>query len=230
MVKQCPSLHSCLKCGKRHHTLLHVDDCKPPENNPEVLKQDIPNTDSPPSTTPPPPPASSLPNNNGANASLTYVATPQASSLHTVLMMTAEVDVLKPGLILGPKGTRAAQDTVFGWVLLGNTNGHHSTRESVTTLHASTIYPSSEETLQKSWALEELPKTKVPVSPADKLALKHCNQHLKHEEMVALLLNFLSNDKHLPSGNRDLLPYVAFYLWCVVIFAVPTSLNMMQML
>ena len=59
MVKQCPSLHSCLKCGKRHHTLLHVDDCKPPENNPEVLKQDIPNTDSPPSTTPPsttPPP------------------------------------------------------------------------------------------------------------------------------------------------------------------------------
>ena len=60
-------------------------------------------------------------------------------------------------------------NTVFGWVLLGNTNGHHSTRESVTTLHASTMYPSSEETLQKFWALEELPKTKVPVSPADKL-------------------------------------------------------------
>ena len=66
--------------------------------------------------------------------------------------------------------------------MLGNTNGHHSRRESVTTLHASTIYPSSEETLQKFWALEELPKTKVPVSPADKLALKHCSQHLKHEE------------------------------------------------
>ena len=94
MVKQCPSPHSCLKCGKRHHTLLHVDDPKPPENNPEVLKQDIPNTDSPPSADPPP--ASSLPNNNGTNASLTYIATPQASSLHTVLLMTAEVDVSSP--------------------------------------------------------------------------------------------------------------------------------------
>ena len=66
--------------------------------------------------------------------------------------------------------------------LLGNTNGHHSTKESVTTLHASTIYLSCEETLQKFWAREEPPKPKVPVSPADKFALEHYNQHLKHEE------------------------------------------------
>ena len=94
IVKQCPSPHSCLKCGEGHHTLLHVDDSKPPENDPEVPKQDIPNTNLPPSANPTP--ASNLPNNNGTNASLTYVATPQTSSLHTVLMMTAEVVVSSP--------------------------------------------------------------------------------------------------------------------------------------
>ena len=52
MVKQCPSPHSCLKCGKRHHTLLHVDDSKLPENDPEVPKQDISNTNLPPLQTP----------------------------------------------------------------------------------------------------------------------------------------------------------------------------------
>ena len=31
-------------------------------------------------------------------------------------------DILKPGLILGSKGTPAAQDTIFGWVLFGNTS------------------------------------------------------------------------------------------------------------
>ena len=31
-------------------------------------------------------------------------------------------DILKPGLMLGPKGTPAAQDTIFGWVLFGNTS------------------------------------------------------------------------------------------------------------
>ena len=30
-------------------------------------------------------------------------------------------EILKPGLILGPKGTPAAQDTIFGWVLFGST-------------------------------------------------------------------------------------------------------------
>ena len=44
IVKQCPSPHSCLKCGERYHTLLHVDDSKPPENNPEAPKQGSPMT------------------------------------------------------------------------------------------------------------------------------------------------------------------------------------------
>jgi hypothetical protein len=89
---------------------------------------------------------------------------------------------LKQGLILGPKGTSSAQDTLFGWVLFGNVNGNRSTTESVTTLHVCTAYPSCEETLQIFWTLEEPPKPKVPVSLTDKLALQHYNQHLKHEE------------------------------------------------
>jgi hypothetical protein len=94
-----------------------------------------------------------------------------------LLGVSAYHDILKQGLILGPKGTPSAQETLFGWVLF-----IRSTTESVTTLHVSTAYPSCEETLQKFWTLEEPPKPKVPVSLTDKLALQHYNQHLKHEE------------------------------------------------
>ena len=50
-------------------------------------------------------------------------------------------DFLKPGLILGPKGTPAAQETIFGWVLVGAASGQQPTNE-VATLHASTSLPS----------------------------------------------------------------------------------------
>jgi hypothetical protein len=96
---------------------------------------------------------------------------------------------LKQGLILGPKGTPSAQETLFGWVLFGNVNGNRSTPESDTTLHVSTAYPSCEEILQKFWTLEEPPKPKVPVSLTDKLALQHYNQHLKHEENGRFIVN-----------------------------------------
>lgn len=76
--------------------------------------------------------------------------------INILLGVNAHHDILKPGLILGPKGTPATQETLFGWVLFGNTNGHQYTTE-VTTLHASTTYPGCEKTLQKFWALEEPP-------------------------------------------------------------------------
>ena len=40
-------------------------------------------------------------------------------------------DILKPGLILGPKGTPAAQDTIFGWVLFGGTSGQQPHNEVI---------------------------------------------------------------------------------------------------
>jgi hypothetical protein len=106
-----------------------------------------------------------------------------------LLGVSAYHDILKQGLILGPKGTPSAQETLFGWVLFGNGNGNRSTPESVTTLHVSTAYPSCEEILQKFWTLEEPPKPKVPVSLTDKLALQHYNQHLKHEENGRFIVN-----------------------------------------
>ena len=90
-------------------------------------------------------------------------------------------NILKPGLILGPKGTPAAQETIFGWVLFGNTNGYQTPNE-VTTLHALTSCPSCEETLQKFWSLEEPPKPKLPLSPLDKLAVQDYNQHQKRDD------------------------------------------------
>ena len=94
MAKQCPSLHSCLKYGKRHHTLLHVDDSKPPENKPELSKQGALNNNLPPFPTPSPP--SNPPTSSESTASLSFVATPKANSLNNVLMMTAEVIVSSP--------------------------------------------------------------------------------------------------------------------------------------
>ena len=62
-------------------------------------------------------------------------------------------DILKPGLILGPKGTPAAQDTIFGWVLFGNTSPN-LVRESTLAKEATTMFvaaaqPSTQEILQK---------------------------------------------------------------------------------
>ena len=130
-------------------------------------------------------PITSLPKGHWPHLSSLKLADPEfniSKPVDILLGVSAYHDIPKTGLILGPKGAPAAQETLFGWVLLGNANDYYSIRESVTTLHASTIYPSCEETLQKFWALEEPPKPKVPVSPADKLALEHYNQHLEHEE------------------------------------------------
>ena len=105
IVKQCPSPHSCLKCGKRHHTLLHVTDVKPPEGKP-------PESPKPPASgnsfTPPqnsPAANNSSTNSSSTNSSSTnsgtraphsYAATSKATSLNAVLMMTAEVIVSSP--------------------------------------------------------------------------------------------------------------------------------------
>ena len=122
-------------------------------------------------------PITSLPKGHWLHLSSLKLADPEfnISKPIDLLGVSTYHDILKTGLILGPKGTPAAQETLFGWVLLGNANDHYLTRESVTTPHASSIYPSCEETLQKFWALEEPPKPKAPVSPADKVALEHYN-------------------------------------------------------
>lgn len=68
-----------------------------------------------------------------------------SKSIDILLGVDVYHDILKPGLILRPKGTPAAQKNMFGWVLFGNTNICQTATE-VTTLHASTFFPSCEET------------------------------------------------------------------------------------
>ena len=118
-----------------------------------------------------------------------------------LLGVSAYHDILKQGLIPGPKGTPSAEETLFGWVLFGSACDSRSTTESVTSLHVSTAYPSCEETLQKFWTLEEPPKPKTPLSLADKLALQHYNQHLKHEESGRFVVNLPFKPQKSPLGE-----------------------------
>ena len=77
-------------------------------------------------------------------------------------------EILKPGLILGPKGTPAAQDTIFGWVLFGNTSpkpvDEPTIAREATTMFVTTSQLSCEEILQKFWTLEEAPEIKQTFS------------------------------------------------------------------
>lgn len=119
-------------------------------------------------------PITTLPKGNWPHLSSLKLADPEfnvSKPIDVLLGVDVYHDILKPGLILGPKGTPAAQATMFGWVLFGSTNTHQLPAE-VTTLHASTSFPSCEETLHKFWTLEEPPKPRLPLSPADKVLVQ----------------------------------------------------------
>lgn len=278
--KQCPSNNCCLKCGKRHHTLLHLNYV---EGKPEGQKQDAP--------VPPTPSVNS--NNETTNAAstsgttaATYVTTPhqmvaralldpastacfvteriaqqlmlrsqkrqfningigethcpnqsntvtdinlnsmwnkssvnhvqaivlpsltkrlpitslqngywphlssleladprynQSKTIDVLLGVDVYQDIFKPGLILGPRETPAAQESIFGWVLFGSSNGQQPVNE-VTILHASVSIPSCEETLQKFCSLEEPPKANLTLSPLDKFVAQAFDQRHKRDE------------------------------------------------
>lgn len=129
-------------------------------------------------------PITSIPKGHWPHLSALELADPEfnvSKPIDVLLGVDAYHDILKPGLILGPRGTPPAQETVFGWVLFGNTNSHQSTSE-VTTLHAWISIPSCEETIQKFWSLEEPPKAKLPLSPLDKLVVQDYNKRQRRDE------------------------------------------------
>ena len=87
MGKHCPSPNCCLKCGKRHHTFLHLS--SPPAHPPsEETRQDVPML----------PTSSTTTNTQATNSasvstitSATYATMPEVTTSNSVLMMTAEV-------------------------------------------------------------------------------------------------------------------------------------------
>ena len=123
-----------------------------------------------------------------------------SKSIDILLGVDVSHDILKPGLILGPKGTPAAQETMFGWVLFGNTNIGQTPTE-VTTLHASTSSPSCEETLHKFWTLEEPPKIKLPLSPTDKLVVQDFDRSHKRDETGRLVVKLPFKPQGPPLGE-----------------------------
>lgn len=95
--KQCPSPNCCLKCGKRHHTFLHLDDSKDAVNQDtlETAKLDTLTVSAPgaSNTTDPGNVAS-----DGGISTVTYVTAPEAIASNAILMMTTKV------ILSGPNG------------------------------------------------------------------------------------------------------------------------------
>ncbi|KAL9956124.1 hypothetical protein ACROYT_G037554 [Oculina patagonica] len=72
-------------------------------------------------------PITALPIGNWPHLSTLKLADPGfnvSKPIDVLLGVDVYHDILKPGFILGPKGTPAAQATMFGRVLFGNTNTH----------------------------------------------------------------------------------------------------------
>lgn len=129
----------------------------------------------------------------------------RSQSTFCLVHVDAYHDIVKPGLILGPKGTPAAQDTIFGWVLFGNTSqspvNESTILKEATTMFVAASQPSTEEIIQRSWSLEEAPNTTQTFSPIEKLIVEDFTVNHKRDNdgrfivrlHFFLMLIFLAN-------------------------------------
>ncbi len=101
-VKLCPSQYSCQKCGKKHHTLLHLDienPCPPPLNSPSP---NLPHSNTQPTTQSASTSSSPFAKpTTGPTQSQVNLSTQSSSASNATLMMTAEV------VACGPRGHQA---------------------------------------------------------------------------------------------------------------------------
>ena len=79
-------------------------------------------------------------------------------------------DVLRQGRRTGPAGSPVAFATEFGWVLSGQVEPS-SSAEHVTTHHTSVVF--KDDTLHKSWEIEEAPTSEVTLSLEERGILNH---------------------------------------------------------
>lgn len=88
------------------------------------------------------------------------LADPQFNVLRPIdILLGVDIyhDIIKSGIILGPRGTPAAQEPIFGWVLFGSTSAVAPSPKPVTALHALAESHTCENLLHKFWSLEEAP-------------------------------------------------------------------------
>ena len=103
-VKQCPSQYSCQRCGKKHHTLLHLD-----VENRQPISPNVPPPNVPPPNLPSLTkslPLQSISIGNWPHLESLSLADPNfnISKLIDILLgVDVYHEILKPGLILGPK-------------------------------------------------------------------------------------------------------------------------------
>ena len=129
-----------------------------------------------------------------------------SKSIDILLGVDVYQEILKPGLILGPKGTPAAQDTIFGWILFGSTSltpNDESATHQATTTFVVTTQPKCEEILQKFWTLEEVPKTKSTLSPIERLVVEHYAHHHRREKDGRFLVRLPFKPNSTPFGKSQ---------------------------
>ncbi|XP_011883594.1 PREDICTED: uncharacterized protein LOC105570764, partial [Vollenhovia emeryi] len=90
--------------------------------------------------------------------------------------------LLREGLIRGPNGTPAAQNTALGWVLLGaTTTGPTDSDQRASALHASGSWSELDQALQRFWRLEDLP-AEPTLAPEDRICEEQfANTHSRDE-------------------------------------------------
>ncbi|KAL7290923.1 hypothetical protein TKK_0015650 [Trichogramma kaykai] len=65
--------------------------------------------------------------------------------------------IIRPGLRLGPDGTPAAQQSIFGWLLTGPTGFTDGNAPIAVTASHTCTEPSISQALQRFWEIEEIP-------------------------------------------------------------------------
>ena len=129
-------------------------------------------------------------------------------------------DVLLHGRRKGPPGSPAAMETLFGWVLCGNTESTTSTTTSVTVCHASVN--TGDDLIRRFWEIEEPPSNSNHLSMEERAVVQHfksnhsrkCNGRFvvplpKRPDVTTLgesrsqaVRRFLSLERSLNSKNR----------------------------
>eukprot|EP00794_Sanderia_malayensis_P010236 gene10236-11286_t len=133
-------------------------------------------------------PSTSIPLGEWPHLSSLKLADPEFNTSKPIdMLLGVDVyqDIIKTGVILGPRNTPSAQETIFGWVLFGNTtttgNTHTQLPQAINALHTLIETPTCEQLLHKFWSLEEVPCSTQPLSLKDQATIKHFNETVSRD-------------------------------------------------
>ena len=102
------------------------------------------------------------------------------SRIDVLLGVDVFVEAMRHGRWKGPPGSPTGLETMFGWVLCGNTEQDILHPSSVTTYH--TLVEAGDDILQKFWEIEEPPTKNADISMEERTVLRHFKQNHSRRE------------------------------------------------